>query len=64
VSVGWDDDLLATVVRDANLDKSEEVLQLLRELLDLEQQVSHLARPRNILIKINDLLRETLEADE
>ncbi len=64
MSVGWDDDLLATVVRDANLDKSEEVLQLLRELLDLEQQVSHLARPRNILIKINDLLRETLEADE
>ncbi len=64
MSVGWDDDLLATVVRDANLEKSEEVLQLLRELLDLEQQVSHLARPRNILIKINDLLRETLEADE
>ena len=64
MSVGWDDDLLATVVRDANLDRSEEVLQLLRELLDLEQQVSHLARPRNILIKINDLLRETLEADE
>ena len=64
MSVGWDDDLLATVVRDANLHNSEKVLQLLRELLDLEQQVSHLARPRNILIKINDLLRETLEADE
>jgi hypothetical protein len=32
--------------------------------LDMEQQVAHLARPRNILIKIDELLRETLEAQQ
>ena len=44
-----------------NKSVTEEVLQLLKELLDLEQQVAHLARPRNILIKIDQLLKESLE---
>ena len=43
MSSGWDDELLTKVVEDANLENSDEILQLLRELLDMEQQVAHLA---------------------
>ena len=64
MSSGWDAELLTKVVDDANLENPDEILQLLRELLDTEQQVAHLARPRNILIKIDELLRETLEAQK
>lgn len=61
MSLAWDDELLQQVVSDSDAENPEEVLQLLKELLDLEQQVAHLARPRNILIKIDQLLKESLE---
>ena len=61
MSLAWDDELLQRVVSDSDAENPEEVLQLLKELLDLEQQVAHLARPRNILIKIDQLLKESLE---
>jgi len=61
MSLAWDDELLQKVVSDSDAENPEEVLQLLKELLDLEQQVAHLARPRNILIKIDQLLKESLE---
>ena len=61
MSLAWDDELLQQVVSDSDAENSEKILQLLKELLDLEQQVAHLARPRNILIKIDQLLKESLE---
>ena len=61
MSLAWDDELLQEVVSDSDVENPEEILQLLKELLDLEQQVAHLARPRNILIKIDQLLKESLE---
>jgi len=61
MSLAWDDELLQQVVSDSDAENPEEILQLLKELLDLEQQVAHLARPRNILIKIDQLLKESLE---
>lgn len=61
MSLAWDDELLQQVVNDSDAENPEEILQLLKELLDLEQQVAHLARPRNILIKIDQLLKESLE---
>jgi len=61
MSLAWDDELLQQVVGDSDAENPEEILQLLKELLDLEQQVAHLARPRNILIKIDQLLKESLE---
>ncbi len=61
MSLAWDDELLQQVVSDSDVENPEEILQLLKELLDLEQQVAHLARPRNILIKIDQLLKESLE---
>ena len=61
MSLAWDDELLQQVVSDSDTENPEEILQLLKELLDLEQQVAHLARPRNILIKIDQLLKESLE---
>jgi len=57
----WNEELLQQVVNDSDAENPEEILQLLKELLDLEQQVAHLARPRNILIKIDQLLKESLE---
>ena len=56
MSLAWDDELLQEVVSDSDVENPEQILQLLKELLDLEQQVAHLARPRNILIKIDQLL--------
>tara|TARA_Y100000766_G_C18802984_1_gene554018 strand:- start:478 stop:672 length:195 start_codon:yes stop_codon:yes gene_type:complete len=61
MSLAWDDELLQEVVSDSDVENPEEILQLLKELLDLELQVAHLARPRNILIKIDQLLKESLE---
>tara|TARA_B100000767_G_C19611767_1_gene470159 strand:- start:625 stop:819 length:195 start_codon:yes stop_codon:yes gene_type:complete len=61
MGLAWDDELLQQVVSDSDVENPEEILQLLKELLDLEQQVAHLARPRNILIKIDQLLKESLE---
>ena len=61
MSLAWDDELLQQVVSDSDAENPEKILQLLKELLDLEQQVAHLARPRNILIKIDQLLKESLE---
>lgn len=63
MSLAWDDELLQEVVNDSDAENPEEILQLLKELLDLEQQVAHLARPRNILIKIDQLLKESLEEE-
>ena len=57
----WNEEILQQVVGDSDVENPKEILQLLKELLDLEQQVAHLARPRNILIKIDQLLKESLE---
>ena len=57
----WNEEMLQQVVGDSDVENPKEILQLLKELLDLEQQVAHLARPRNILIKIDQLLKESLE---
>ena len=62
MSESHDEALLREIVEEMQPENAEETLQLLRELLDQEQQVAHLARPHKILINIEAMLKAYLEA--
>jgi len=58
-----DGDLLAQAIQ-AVLGKEDPELQaLLEELLDMEQQVAHMARPHRILLNIEARLKQHLGVD-
>ena len=61
MSESHDEALLREIVEEMQPENAEETLQLLRELLDQEQQVAHLARPHKILINIEAMLKAYLE---
>lgn len=56
-----DQELLEKIVAQMANANSEQVLLLLRELLDQEQQVAHIARPHRILLNIEERLKKHLE---
>ena len=56
-----DQELLEKIVAQMTDVNSEQVLLLLRELLDQEQQVAHIARPHRILLNIGEMLKKHLE---
>ena len=56
-----DQELLEKIVAQMTDVNSEQVLLLLRELLDQEQQVAHIARPHRILLNIEEMLKKHLE---
>ena len=56
-----DQELLEKIVAEMTDSNSEEILQLLQELLDQEQQVSHIARPHRIILNIEEMLKQHLE---
>lgn len=56
-----DQELLEKIVAQMTNANSEQVLLLLRELLDQEQQVAHIARPHRILLNIEERLKKHLE---
>jgi len=56
-----DQELLEKIVAQMANANSEQVLLLLRELLDQEQQVAHIARPHRILLNIEEMLKKHLE---
>jgi len=56
-----DQELLEKIVAQMTNANSEQVLLLLRELLDQEQQVAHIARPHRILLNIEEMLKKHLE---
>jgi methanogenic corrinoid protein MtbC1 len=57
-----DEELLEQIVEEMAEGKKDDLLILLQELLDQEQQVSHIARPHRILLNIEDMLKKHLEA--
>ena len=58
-----DGELLAEAIK-AVTGKEDPTLQaLLEDLLDLEQQVAHMARPHRILLNIEEKLKEHLGVD-
>ena len=58
-----DVELLAEAIQ-AITGKSDPTLQsLLEDLLDMEQQVAHMARPHRILLNIEEKLKEHLGVD-
>lgn len=58
-----DQELLEKIVAQMTDANSEQVLLLLRELLDQEQQVAHIARPHRILLNIEEMLKKHLEGE-
>ncbi len=56
-----DHELLEKIVDDMTDSNSEEILQLLQELLDQEQLVSHIVRPHRIIMNIEEMLKQHLE---
>jgi hypothetical protein len=61
MSDSHDIELLEKIVARMTDTNSEQVLLLLRELLDQEQQVAHIARPHRILLNIEEMLKKHLE---
>ena len=57
-----DTELLAEAIKAVN-GESQELQALLEELLDMEQQVAHMARPHRILLNIEEKLKEHLGVD-
>jgi len=55
-----DADLLAEAIKAVTGGKDGELQALLEELLDMEQQVAHMARPHRILLNIEEKLKEHL----
>lgn len=53
-------DLLRKAVEEATGKDDPELLALIEELLDLEQQVAHMARPHRILLTIEERLKHHL----
>ena len=58
-----DAELLAEAIKAVNGGKNVELQTLLKELLDMEQQVAHIARPHRILVNIEEKLKEHLGVD-
>ncbi len=55
-----DTELLAKAIQAATGTNDPELLALIEELLDLEQQVAHMARPHRILLTIEERLKHHL----
>lgn len=55
-----DAELLAEAIKVVTGGKNAELQALLEELLDMEQQVAHMARPHRILLNIEEKLKEHL----
>jgi len=55
-----DAELLGEAIQAVTGDKNPELQALLEELLDMEQQVAHMARPHRILLNIEEKLKEHL----
>ena len=55
-----DTELLAKAIEAATGKNDPELLALIEELLDLEQQVAHMARPHRILLTIEERLKHHL----
>jgi hypothetical protein len=58
-----DAELLAEAIKAVTGGKNVELQTLLKELLDMEQQVAHIARPHRILVNIEEKLKEHLGVD-
>ena len=58
-----DSDLLAQAIAAVMGKEDPELQALLEELLDMEQQVAHMARPHRILLNIEARLKQHLELD-
>ena len=58
-----DGDLLAQAIQVVLGKEDPELRALLEELLDMEQQVAHMARPHRILLNIEARLKQHLEVD-
>jgi len=58
-----DGDLLAQAIAAVMGKEDPELQALLEELLDMEQQVAHMARPHRILLNIEARLKQHLEVD-
>ena len=55
-----DTDLLAEAIKAVTGSENPELQALLEELLDMEQQEDHMARPNRILLNIEEKLKEHL----
>ena len=55
-----DTDLLGEAIKAVTGSENPELQALLEELLDMEQQVAHMARPHRILLNIEEKLKEHL----
>jgi hypothetical protein len=55
-----DTELLAKAIQAATGTNDPELIALIEELLDLEQQVAHMARPHRILLTIEERLKHHL----
>jgi len=58
-----DAELLAEAIKAVTGGENTELQTLLEELLDMEQQVAHMARPHRILLNIEEKLEEHLEVE-
>ena len=58
-----DTELLTEAIKTVTGGEDPELQALLEELLDLEQQVAHMARPHRILLNIEEKLKEHLGVD-
>ena len=58
-----DSDLLKEAIEAVSGNSDSELQALLEELLDMEQQVAHMARPHRILLNIEEKLKEHLGVD-
>ena len=58
-----DGDLLAQAIAAVMGKEDPELQALLEELLDMEQQVAHMARPHRILLNIEARLKQHLGVD-
>ena len=58
-----DAELLAEAIKAVSGGEDSALQTLLEELLDMEQQVAHMARPHRILLNIEEKLKEYLGVD-
>ena len=58
-----DVELLAEAIKAVTGGEEPALQTLLEELLDMEQQVAHMARPHRILLNIEEKLKEHLGVD-
>ena len=58
-----DAELLAEAIKAVTGKDDPSLKRLLEDLLDMEQQVAHMARPHRILLNIEEKLKEHLGVD-